>query len=76
MDRLVAGEFPRGCRLTRARLLDKREEIHYTFAGFARALFVYTPTLGSRSRRCSTSCIPAVVSRPLFKGAGTPPQGK
>jgi len=26
-------------------------------SGFAYPLFVYTPSLGSRSRRCSNSCI-------------------
>ncbi len=44
----------------RGRGLDRCAEIHYTFGGFSRPLFVYTPTL----------------SLPLFKGAGTPPQGK
>ena len=40
--------------------LDRCSEIHYTFGGFANGLFVYTPSL----------------SLPLFKGEGTPPEGK
>ena len=51
-------------------MLDRCAEIYYTFGGFARALFVYTPSLS--------------LPLPLFKGesalgregARTPPQGK
>ena len=50
--------------------LDRCAEIHYTSGGFARALFVYTPTLDRCSGRGSNSSIHGVVSRPPLQGGG------
>ncbi len=38
--------------------------------GFGYALLSSPPSLGNCSGRCPTSCVPAVVSLPLFKGGG------